>query len=576
MRIKNTVILGSGSYGEVFLNYLKEQGHNVIGFFDDNLNNSKKIIFGVPVIGTFNDLLTEKSKKNIDYIYCPIGDNEIRYKYLEKLMDYGYDIPNFIHKSVIFESESIKGKGIYLLPGVIIMPHTIIKSFVIISMGSKIAHHTIIEDGVFVSTGVNVGANITIKRKSFLGISSTIMTGVNSVGENAVIGCGAVVIRNVEKNHIVAGVPAKTLKIKKNVATKKKAKEYNLFVKELKTLEEINIYKELLTNYWCDNVYYSYEYLKYYENSTDELRYFLLTEDGIPATIMPFYIRKIDGIENYKDVITPYGYGGPLCKDCSKTKILNHFWSMVDGWYYKNNIVSEFVRFNLNGNHVNYTGELSATLRNVKGTVKENDEDQWNAFSTKVRNNYRKAESHELTFKIWEGKDITDSVITAFHDVYIETMERNHASAIYFFPKQYFESIIYTNRDNFAIAISYKDGIAVSVELIIINNSTLYAFLGGTRAAYFECRPNDFLRVEILKWAVQQEKKSYILGGGLKDDDGLYKSKKVFFPKDDDVIFYTGRKIINKEIYDSLSEPTVSATACDEVCNYFPTYRRPY
>jgi acetyltransferase-like isoleucine patch superfamily enzyme len=34
------------------------------------------------------------------------------------------------------------------------------------------------------------------------------------VGDNALIGTGAVVTRNVEPHHIVAGIPAKTVKIK--------------------------------------------------------------------------------------------------------------------------------------------------------------------------------------------------------------------------------------------------------------------------------------------------------------------------------------------------------------------------
>lgn len=574
MRVKNTVILGSGSYGEVFLNYLKEQGHNIIGFYDDNLNNSKKIIHGVPVLGIFNDLLTEKSKNNIDHIFCPIGDNVIRYKYLKILTEFGYDIPNFVHKSVIIDPETIIGKGVYLLPGVIVMPHARIKDFVIISMGSKIAHHTVIEEGAFISTGVNVGANVLVERKAFLGISSTVMTGVKRIGKNAVVGCGAVVIRDVKENDVVAGVPAKVLKKKtSNLDHNNNSATYHLYINDFSSLSKIKSYKTLLQEFWSNNTYYTYEYIKYYENSTDELRYFLLTEDGIPAVIMPFYIRKIQGTEHYKDIITPYGYGGPLCKDCSNSNLLTKFWELADQWYQENNVVSEFVRFNLDGNHKEYTGELTETLVNIRGAVKESDEAQWTAFSTKVRNNYRKAEKHNLSFNIVVGKNITDDFITEFHAVYIETMERNNAKDIYFFSKQYFESIIYSNPDNFAIAVSYKENVAVSVELIIINATTLYAFLGGTRAQYFECRPNDFLRVEILKWAVKKEKKFYVLGGGQKDNDGLYKSKKVFFPKDEDVIFYTGRKIINKEVYNLLSEIAPTTEENEATYDYFPAYR---
>jgi acetyltransferase-like isoleucine patch superfamily enzyme len=46
---------------------------------------------------------------------------------------------------------------------------------------------------------------------------STVLAGME-IGDNAMVGTGAVVTRNVEPNHIVVGIPAKTVKIKQNRA----------------------------------------------------------------------------------------------------------------------------------------------------------------------------------------------------------------------------------------------------------------------------------------------------------------------------------------------------------------------
>ena len=40
------------------------------------------------------------------------------------------------------------------------------------------------------------------------------MTGVHELGENCLIGAGAVVIKDVPQNAIMAGIPAKVLKYK--------------------------------------------------------------------------------------------------------------------------------------------------------------------------------------------------------------------------------------------------------------------------------------------------------------------------------------------------------------------------
>ena len=50
-----------------------------------------------------------------------------------------------------------------------------------------------------------------VKKGASIGSSSTIMCGV-TIGENAIVGAGAVVTKDVPPNTIVAGVPAKVIK----------------------------------------------------------------------------------------------------------------------------------------------------------------------------------------------------------------------------------------------------------------------------------------------------------------------------------------------------------------------------
>ena len=51
---------------------------------------------------------------------------------------------------------------------------------------------------------------------AYIGAGATLMTGVNKIGKNSLIGAGAVVIRDVPDNAVMAGVPAKILKYKEN------------------------------------------------------------------------------------------------------------------------------------------------------------------------------------------------------------------------------------------------------------------------------------------------------------------------------------------------------------------------
>lgn len=212
----NSVIIGAGTYGEVYAAYLKEAGINIIGFLDDNITLKDKVICEIPVLGNISKLETLKQTHNVEAVYCPIGNNKIRVKLLEYAHSLGYFIPNYIHPSVTISPNVKIGKGVYILLGSNIMPYTIIKDYTMISMGVNIAHHSILEEGTFLSTGCNFGASIIAQKYSYCGIASTIMTGIKTLGEDCLIGAGAVVIRDVPNRAIVAGVPAKIIKFKED------------------------------------------------------------------------------------------------------------------------------------------------------------------------------------------------------------------------------------------------------------------------------------------------------------------------------------------------------------------------
>ncbi|HOG19078.1 MAG TPA: acetyltransferase [Salinivirgaceae bacterium] len=204
------IIIGAGTYGQVYATYLNEK-YNVIAFYDNDATLHHKEFFNIPVKGGDKEAL--KISKDIE-VFVPIGNNAIRTSIIRKFREAGFKTPSFIHEKTIIDKTVNLGNTVYILPGTNIMPHATIGDCTMISMGVNIAHHTTIADGCFFSQGTNIGASIQIKELAYIGISATLMTGVKTIGRNALIGAGAVVIKDVPDNAVMAGVPAKLLRYK--------------------------------------------------------------------------------------------------------------------------------------------------------------------------------------------------------------------------------------------------------------------------------------------------------------------------------------------------------------------------
>ncbi len=359
----------------------------------------------------------------------------------------------------------------------------------------------------------------------------------------------------------------------------KELSELELLVRDLSNPEDQELYAQNLAKYWDSYPYASMAYLSHHLNENDRPIAFELRHGSETLALMPMILRKVpnrvDG-EVYYDVISPYGYSGPLFIEGLDNIHIFAFWDLVDKWYLDNKVVTEFIRFSLNGNHRYYSGRIELTLKNVVGTIFPEVEKNWDGFLSKVRNNYRKAEEHNLKFEIYRGSEISEKQISDFHEIYIETMDRNKAATKYFYEIDFFRDLIFSLPGKFVLAFTTKDGQKASTELLIFHDNKLYAFLGGTREAFFPCRPNDFLRVEIIRWSTANGIANYILGGGRHDEDGLYKHKKSLFPRDQDVMYYTGRKIVLEEVNNQLNTIQLKEVSVEYETvqkQYFPKYR---
>jgi len=295
--------------------------------------------------------------------------------------------------------------------------------------------------------------------------------------------------------------------------------------------------------------------------------------------IYPFILRELSN-ENFwnqqlpflTDIITPYGSGGASFWNSDAPQILaNNFWKQFDLWAVSKNVVSEYVRFAaFQNNLLDYPGQKDERVKHVAVDLTQTKDDLWKNFKRKVRKNINNAKRNNLYVEI----DSTGEILNDFFKVYKNTMERREGNC---FQKSYFKNLHIDLQGYFKyFHVIYKNKV-ISTELVLLSTENVYSFLGGTDADFFNVRPNDLLKYEIILWAKKNRFKKFVLGGGNNPEDGIFKYKLSFAPNGQKSR-YVGSRIFKEDIYEKLINNRKLWYETQNIrwlpdSNYFPKYR---
>lgn len=306
------------------------------------------------------------------------------------------------------------------------------------------------------------------------------------------------------------------------------------------------------------DIYYTPEYYELYEKNGDGHARCFVFSHGRNIALYPFLINSVNKLgydldDEYFDIQGGYGYNGPLV-DCNDITFLTQFNSAFLNYCIKENIIAEFIRFNpvlKNHLYVNYLKPLNVN-DNVLIDIRPDEEKIWmNSYESKVRKAIRKAMRFDLNYKIFKGSKLNSNWLNSFIKVYYVTLDKNKTDRYYYFNKNFYNNIVDLLGNNTIFFFVLRDSKVISVELVIHNYYTAYGFLGGTLPKYYYCNPNSYLRNELIKEMKKVGIRFYSIGGGKVRGDSIYKYKKSF-ARNIESLFYIGKKIHNKKVYDKV------------------------
>jgi sugar O-acyltransferase (sialic acid O-acetyltransferase NeuD family) len=210
--MKKIAIIGAGGFGrevKMLIDHInqKDEQFEIQGFYDDKHYDHD--INGVPYLGKIEKI------NEVDHPLCitvAIGDPRTKKKIVESINNPNIEFPTLIHPSVIIGQDNTKiGKGNIICAGVIITVDIEIEDFVILNLSCTVGHDTKIKNYSSFMPTVNISGEVIINDSVYVGTGAKIIN-LLEIGENTIVGAGAVVYKSLPANCTAVGIPAKPIK----------------------------------------------------------------------------------------------------------------------------------------------------------------------------------------------------------------------------------------------------------------------------------------------------------------------------------------------------------------------------
>lgn len=211
--MKPIIVIGAGGHAHSILAILDRlDTYEPIGFIDSTKDIGSSV-YGLPILGSFDDLATTREVDLVNRFVVGIGDNYARASFAQKLKEtlLEPDLPSIVDPSAVIASDVSIGPGNVIMPLAHIGAGCILDEGVIVNTCSSLDHDSVVSSYASLAPGVVTGGGVNI------GHCSAVCLGVNivhkvSIGDHTIIGAGSLVLSDLPSRVVAYGTPASIIR----------------------------------------------------------------------------------------------------------------------------------------------------------------------------------------------------------------------------------------------------------------------------------------------------------------------------------------------------------------------------
>lgn len=204
------IVIGGGGFSKEVIWLARDCGFDVVGILDDSNEMQDASFCNVPVIGKISDWINYSKYQFIIAIGSPRARQKICIR-MGQERDIKPRFTTLIHPSVLFSKYINISEGTIICAGTILTADISIGRHCILNLSVTVGHDVIINDFVTIAPQVAVSGGVTFGLGVEAGTGSCIRQGLE-LESGAVLGMGGVLTKNIPRNCIYVGNPAKKLK----------------------------------------------------------------------------------------------------------------------------------------------------------------------------------------------------------------------------------------------------------------------------------------------------------------------------------------------------------------------------